>query len=319
MVMLLLVVVAACRGIETKPTIVNNELRVTKIHPCIKKVRVTITQGAAPITLELSPVGGSTTQKLPASLDPTSAMFVEVEILETDLECVVQKGDVFSFQGVPTAEGNSVYALPLDKFFDNVITAGAPGFGVSKDCLDAIIKRLRELAELLGIDIKNKRIEVVPTDNSDGGGFETLPDPNNTNRITIKVTREVCALIGTTMFDLTIAHELDHISRYGTPGNKVPQLREEARVTRDAAAKAVTDGAPDALAKKRKAVEKEIEFLEALIEEEKRAYDSSEANKDKLGLSDDDLKKNKEMRDNYIEKLEKELELAKRVLAQLPP
>ena len=185
-------------------------------------------------------------------------------------------------------------------------------------CLNKLKKQLAAVATTLGLDLSGKTITLqYPDPKADP---ETSPqlDPNTLARtdpvandgdaVTLTVAKSICDLPAHDLL-MVLAHELDHVRRLtGDDGHVYRDLYftyVAALLALDSALKAkprIDSDISDATKKKKKAKKA---ALEQLKKEENDAFDFVKKNKDKLGLTDEDVEKNEHWREDETKGIDK--------------
>jgi hypothetical protein len=316
----LLCLAASCRSTPPTTTIDRDKLTVTGIDPCIKEIAVTLRQNGHEFPFTATPSGGAFERKI-SRIDFSREVDITVTITKTDVECVVKAPATFHKRGTfrPNPTDANHFELTFADF-KPVPLVTVVRDGVHDDCLERVRKRLIELVELLGLDMKGTTINVVFGPLPPGVAAETRPDKGNANSVTMTISKLMCTL-DAKHFDISLAHELDHATRETSTPPGDYRTSEETRLAADEADKLAHQPPINAFAMK--AAEHDyyaarVAALKQLRAEEEKAYDSTRANKDKLGLTDADLRENDTNKTNALADLDQQIRNAEQEAARHP-
>lgn len=179
-------------------------------------------------------------------------------------------------------------------------------------CLDDIEKLLREIMAGQKWDLSGRTITIRLENTGPDTGGETLPGAD-AGAIVMKISRAFCDWPAS-LRRMVLAHELDHARVMDDPvygdGNKT---RRQLRAEQDATDRALRGLPADTSSEVRlkhlqESLRAQIAQLEARIREEERAYAAADSYGPGLGVSEDDLKRNRANKDRVIEGLRQELE-----------
>jgi hypothetical protein len=201
--------------------------------------------------------------------------------------------------------------------------AGVPNEGQERirTCLDELARLLPELVRQMGWNLEGKTITVRLADMGPNIGAETLPGAE-ANSVVITFSRRFCDWSASKR-RMALAHELDHARTLDDPafGDQTKSRRtlradavEAERVMNTTPAGTPTD---EMIRRKREQVRTELEYLEARIREEERAYTAADTYGQGQGVEEKDLAENRAEKERVLKEMRAEAEKLRKTLKSL--